>query len=800
MAVKKSELYSRIWAACDELGRGIDPAIYKNYILTLLFIKYVSDKYANDPYATIRIPAGATFAEMSKLKGNPNIGDLINKKIVEPLFSANNLTGYPDFNSSQNLGDGKEKVERLTNLIATFEDPALDFSGNRAENDDLLGDAYEYLMRNFAMETGKSKGQFYTPTEVSRVIAAVVGIHDAATSAQTTIYDPACGSGSLLLRVADAARTPVSVYGQENDVLTAGLVRMNMILHRQEVAEIAQGNSLSNPRFLDGTKLKRFDFVVMNPPFSDKGWIKGVNVENDPYERFAYGVPPTKQGDYAYLLHVLASLKSTGTGVAVMPHGVLFRGNAEATIRENLVKQGLILGIIGLPANLFYGTSIPACLVVLDKATAKNRRGIFMIDASDGFMKDGPKNRLRARDIHKIVDAFTRKADVPGYSRMVPLAEIEANEYNLNLPRYSDSLDKEDLQDIDAHLNAGIPVRDIDALDAYWKVCPDLRPALFTPNREGYVDLAVEKSAIKTMIQEHPQFNAFVADANAYFEAWRNKVVPRLKALEPGLHPKDLIKEISEDLLLQFEGNPLIDGYAVYQHLMDYWDATMQDDCYLIAADGWKAEPHRVIEVVKSGKNKGNGKEVGWACDLVPKEYIVRRYFANDQAKIDDLTSKREAAESQLEEFEGEHSGAEGALDGLKLNKASVARRLKEIERDSGVEDEIAILKQWVVFVTEVSAVKKTLKDVENTLDAAAVAKYPTLSQDEIKTLVVDDKWSSAIHLAIGRELTIVSSALLNRVVALGKRYSTTLNVLAEQERDLEGIVTGHLVAMGYIG
>ena len=468
---------------------------------------------------------GASFKDMVALKGKPDIGDQINKKIIAPLANANqqlSQSDFPDFNDPVKLGDGKEMVERLTNLIAIFENPALDFSKNRAEGDDILGDAYEYLMRHFATESGKSKGQFYTPAEVSRIMAQILGIRKAQTSSATTVYDPTCGSGSLLLKVGDEAGTAVTLYGQEKDAATSGLARMNMILHNNPTALIMQGNTLTDPKFRDGDTLKTFDYVVANSPFSDKRWSTGLDPHNDPYERFkSFGVPPAKQGDYAYLLHIVRSLKSTGKGACILPHGVLFRGNAEAEIRRNLVRKGYIKGIIGLPPNLFYGTGIPACIVVIDKEDAHARKGIFMIDASAGFMKDGPKNRLRAQDIHRIVDVFTRQAEIPKYSRMVSFEEIEKNEFNLNLPRYIDSQTAEDVQDIEGHLQGGIPAADVDALDRYWDVCPGLRQALFRANRPGYLDLAVDKAAIKTAIYEHPEFAAFMAGMNAHFAGWR---------------------------------------------------------------------------------------------------------------------------------------------------------------------------------------------------------------------------------------------------------------------------------------
>ena len=803
MAIKKSELYSSLWSSCDELRGGMDASQYKDYVLVLLFIKYVSDKYAGVPYAPITIPAGASFKDMVALKGTPDIGDQINKKIIAPLAKANKLSQaeMPDFNSAEKLGTGKELVDRLTNLIAIFENPALDFSKNRAEGDDILGDAYEYLMRHFATESGKSKGQFYTPAEVSRIMAQILGIRDAKTSSDTTIYDPTCGSGSLLLKIADEARTKVTLYGQEKDATTSGLARMNMILHDNPTALIVQGNTLADPKFKDGGTLKTFDYVVANPPFSDKRWSTGLDALNDPYDRFkGFGVPPNKQGDYAYLLHIVRSLKSTGKGACILPHGVLFRGNVEADIRRNLVRKGYIKGIIGLPANLFYGTGIPACIVVIDKQDAQARKGIFMIDASQGYMKDGPKNRLRAMDIHRIVDIFNKQVDAPKYARMVPFAEIEKNDFNLNLPRYIDSQAEEDRQDIEGHLKGGVPAADIEALKAYWAVCPKLKAVLFKPNRPGYFDLAVEKSAIKSTIYEHPQFATYIADMNAHFIAWRNQTSKSLKTLKPGMHPKEVIAKLSEDLLAHYVGKPLIDHYDVYQHLMDYWAETMQDDCYQIAVDGWKAETYRVIET-KKGKDGKPGKQVdkGWACDLVPKPLIVARYYAKEQAAIDQLAADLESVAARLAELEEEHGGEDGAFGELdKVNKANVAARLKEIKGDKAAKDEASVLSAWLKLNTEEADLKKRLKDAEADLDAKAYAHYPKLTESEIKTLVVDAKWLAALDKDIHGEMDRISQRLTQRVKELAERYEAPLPRMVGRVADLEAKVNRHLERMGF--
>jgi type I restriction enzyme M protein len=647
MALKKSDLYSSIWASCDELRGGMDASQYKDYVLFMLFIKYISDKYGNstDFAPPVTIPKGASFTDMIALKGKPDIGDKINTQIIQPLIDANTRlarSDFPDFNDPNKLGEGQAMVDRLTNLVGIFQKPELDFSQNRAEHDDILGDAYEYLMRHFATESGKSKGQFYTPSEVSRIIAKVIGISPQNTKAATTAYDPTCGSGSLLLKVAAQAGQHITLEGQEKDVTTAGLARMNMILHDFPTANILSGNTLAAPKFKDGERLRTYDYVVANPPFSDKSWSTGLTPSNDPYQRFAWGEPPAKQGDYAYLLHIVRSMKSTGKAACILPHGVLFRGNVEATIRQQLVRSGILKGIIGLPANLFYGTGIPACILVLDKENAAARKGVFMIDASKGFIKDGNKNRLREQDLHRIVDTFTRQADVPRYARLVPFDEIAdpKNDFNLNLPRYIDASEPEDLQDIEGHLRGGIPERDLDALADYWQVLSSVRAALFESLRPGYARLKLLLPEVKAAIFDHAEFTDFNTAARERFATWRAATTPQLTAFGKDGHPKALIETIAESLLDTFKSAPLLDAYDVYQHLMDYWAETMQDDCYLIAADGWVARTARILETDKKGKQK----DKGWTCELIPKPFIVARYFAREQAGIDATQAALEAA------------------------------------------------------------------------------------------------------------------------------------------------------------
>jgi type I restriction system adenine methylase HsdM len=958
MALKKSELYSSLWKSCDELRGGMDASQYKDYVLVLLFVKYVTDKHGGRADALIEVPAGGSYADLVALKNNKEIGDGINKAITR-LADANDLGalfGSVDFNDEDKLGKGKDMVDRLTKLVGIFE--GLDFRRNRADGDDLLGDAYEYLMRNFATESGKSKGQFYTPAEVSRILARVIGVGEASSPDQT-IHDPACGSGSLLLKAHDEAKSrtglDLALYGQEMDNATASLARMNMILHDCPAAahDIHRGNTLSTPELLDDSgQLKRFDFVVANPPFSTKAWSTGILPADDRWDRFKDGIPPEKNGDFAFLLHILACLKSTGKGGVILPHGVLFRGNAEAVIRRNIVRRGYLRAIIGLPANLFYGTGIPACILVLDKQDAQARTGIFMIDASKGFRKDGNKNRLREQDIHRIVDIYARQRDVPGYSRMVPLAEIAdpKNDYNLNLPRYIDSSEPEDLQDLTGHLQGGIPERDVEAMEDYWNVFPSIRNTLFSevdpstvslppgmfpayaethfqrhepwedgpdefsiitayattgekwiqsrnedadreleavlhgrspwvrritgyaPStghaepgwavplsleeacdigqafkqdaiylvkndtlfvshcdsrrkpveigpfsarvhisatgpvvRPGYCQLRVTASEIKPVIFAHPEFAAFKEAVTRRFTAWRSSNARHLHDFDLGGRPKALIEALSEDLLSTFHGAPLLDPYDVYQHLMDYWAETLQDDCHLIAGDGWveAARPQPMAE--DKAKKAKPDLVVGrrkFQCELIPPALLVDRYFPGERDAIAGAETEVAGLEQQMEELAEEHGGEEGLLvdaanDKGKITKASVAARLKAIKAKPGLDDERALLKTYQDLIEREAVASDRLKKQQTDLSEKVLAKFAALTVDEIKTLAVEDKWLAAIAASVQGELDRVSQTLTGRIRLLADRYAAPLPQLVDEVETLAAKVAAHLEKMG---
>lgn len=816
MAVKKSELYSSLWASCDALRGGMDASQYKDYILTLLFVKYVSDKFTGEDYADIEVPEGGSFDDMVKLIGKKNIGEGINK-VIAKLAEANDLRGVIDkvsFNDPDKLGKGDEMVKKLSKLIEIFRRPELDFSKNRAEGDDLIGDAYEYLMRKFATESGKSKGQFYTPAEVSRILAKVIGISDE-TSPEATIYDPACGSGSLLIRALNEAPIALSGYGQEKDTTTAGLAKMNAVLHGWATATIHSGNTFSDPQFFedgsDETVLRRFDYIVANPPFSIKNWTDGVKE----YGRFgSYGErPPEKNGDYAWLMHILKSLKRTGKAAVILPHGVLFRGNAEGEIRKALIKTGFIKGIIGLPANLFYGTGIPACIIIIDKEDADERTGIFMIDASRDFVKDGNKNRLRERDIYKIVTTYNEQivAD-PHYARFVPLSEItEKNDYNLNISRYIDSDITEDLQSIEAHLKGGIPAYDVDGMDRYWGIFAQLKDKLFSVLREGFYQLNVPKDEIRSVIHNDTEFSAYADKLDCAFMQWREAVDGELRNINAYVEAKELIVRLAECILTQFEGVELIDKYDVYQVLLAYWSEVMSDDVYVVVHDGYEAGRDLSYEYVVKTRKEGDetiteitDKVKSWDGKLIPKASMVATYFPDEQRAIDDVSVIIADLQAQVDEFVEEQSSEDGVLSDCcnakdNLDQKLIAAKLKRLKSEDSHSEEYRLLKEYVDWVAQIKEKNKLLKALTAVLEQKVKEKYAALTIEEIKELLVNKKWYYSIYDGIDALYMAISHNITDRVVELAERYEDTLPALSTLVEDYEAKVKSHLERMGFV-
>ena len=821
MAVKKSELYSSLWESCNQLRGGMDASQYKDYVLVVLFLKYISDKAKADKDYLLNIPEGCFWEDILALRYKSNIGERLNE-IIHQIAEENDLSGVidtADFNDDTKLGKGKDKVDTLSKLVTAFTKNALDFSSNRAGDDDLLGDAYEYLMKNFASESGKSKGQFYTPGEVSRVMAKVIGIHQDLHE-NISIYDPTCGSGSLLLRALSESLHPnnTALFGLEKDINNVGMAKMNMILHGYECSDIQQGDTLNNPQFLSSpTALQTFNYVVANPPFSQKSWLKSAK-ENDMFERWgngvvdmeegsrtpsSIGVPPEKNGDYAFLLHIIKSMAADGKGACILPHGVLFRGYAEGEIRKNIVKAGYIKGLIGLPQNLFYGTGIPACIIILDKQEASDRKGIFMIDAKDGFVKDGNMNRLREEDIQRIVDTWEAWVDVPHYARFVPQEEIEKNDYNLNIPRYIEARDTEIVQNIEAHLKGGLPKHDIDQLSDYWEALPTLKDELVKYQGNGYYAWAVSREQIDGIINDNEDYQTQQATLKHhcrtdFMEQWQETIYNLAESSEK---PKTLIERMGQSIRNLFgEGNLLVDEYDAYEQLMNYWAETMQDDVYMIMADGWKLNLRPKQKEDKKEKKMVPVVVKTWndlESDLLPVEYIVNRFCKSELEACDELSASIAFMENEVTSLVEENDDVFDTknFEKEKINLASVKKRAKVTK---GEEQEH--LMEWIELQNSIKAEKAKLKEANDKLLSRVKEEYELLAQNEMRVKnLVKEKWVNAISTRIESELSRSIEQLKSQLSAISDRYDQTLPSIDKEVEDYESRVNAHLTQMGFV-
>lgn len=816
MAIKKSELYSSLWAGADSLRGGMDASEYKNYVLNLLFLKYISDKARSNMDSEIEVPQGCFYEDILALEGDKEIGDKLNK-IIAKIAERNDLKGVidsVDFNDNTKLGEGKAMMDALSNLVKIFADLSLGAHG--ALDDDLLGDAYEYLMRHFASESGKSKGQFYTPSEVSLLLSLLLGI-DENTRQDKSIYDPTCGSGSLLLKASSlAGKKGLTIYGQEKDISTTALCKMNMILHNSTDADIAKGGSstLSNPFFIKNGMLQTFDYVVANPPFSLKNWTDGLSIDpkskqviNDIFNRFEDGTPPEKNGDFAFLLHIIKSLKDTGKGAVILPHGVLFRGNAEGTIRKNLLTKGYIKGVIGLAPNLFYGTSIPACVIVLDKENARTRKGVFIIDASKDFKKDGNKNRLRDQDVQKMIDTFNALKEIPYYSKMASLEEISANDYNLNIPRYiaaKQESEKDLFALINSHKASYLPKNEIKAYAPYFQVFKELKNTLFKKSdKEGYYALKTECKNIKELITQSLEFQTFHASVLNAFD--RLNLFETFDHLKLGFNPKTLIESVCSKVLKEFEKVEILDKYGVHQLFKDYYNEVLQDDWFLLSFNDFlSAKELRKLNPLKDKNKKTNYLEepdfviqkTYYKSDLIPKNLIKQRFFEKETKELEQLENALNEKEADFEEFIEEHSSEEGLFYELKINESVLK---KELKNATDLEDKKTLKTALELLEAKNKALKMKNKAHEE-LELKAFHQYKNLELGEIKDLIIKDKWLNSLKNALENKIQKRINALTSALNEIISSYSNSLLELDKEVKESESKVLEHLKDLGLMG
>lgn len=832
--MNKQQLANKIWASANKMRSKIEASEYKDYILGLIFYKFLSDNEVNylvrngvtedyqqqylkedynDDYSKALISLCQDgvgyfieyrnlFSTWLKPDSDFSVSDLSVAldsfdRLVRPNF-ANVYKGI--FNTLraglQKLGESPAAQTRaLKDLIKLIRDIPTDGK----QNYDVLGYVYEYLISNFAANAGKKAGEFYTPHEVAMLMSEIVAEHlkDRNT---ISIYDPTSGSGSLLITIGKSVgkhiADPDSViyYAQELKESTYNLTRMNLVMrgikpnniHTRCADSLAQDWPTKDDVPGEQEPLC-VDAVVSNPPYSQH-WDP-TDAENDP--RFqSFGVAPQSKADYAFLLHEFYHLDARGIMTIVLPHGVLFRGTkddgAEGQIRYHLVDSDKIYAIIGLPANIFYGTGIPTIIMVLRKVRDANDHSVLFIDASKGFVKDGTRNRLRECDIKKIADTVRDRREIPGFSRLVDKEVIEQNDYNLNIPRYVDSSEQAEHFDIYATMNGGIPVAEIDQLSSYWQVLPTLRGDIFDIT-DGNPYASLKTDNIVQTINDNSdvmQFEStFYYAFDGFAEDLHNRLITNLKSV----HELSAQDDIADEIFHRMENILLVDRYAAFQALADNWQMIVGDIETIKQEEGWEA-CRKVDNDTKMVKNGNEEEEVtcGLKGRIMPFSLVQRDFFQSELDELNDLNSHLEAFASELDEIRDGFSEDEQAVyldeqDNTKLNKKAIKADAKKTD-GSVDEDTKKKLARIVDLWDEQAKTRKDIRTKEDELVTKTADKIEHLTDAEVEMLL-HEKWIEPVCRGIDGTLTAVLSDIESSVNKLAKKYAVSFRSLQQAEK-----------------
>ena len=831
--MNKQQLAQKIWASANQMRSKIEASEYKDFILGFIFYKYLSDKEieflkANDyddellttvseddeetvkwvqqniGYFIAYSDLFTTWLGMGKDFDVSNVRDALSafnrlispthKRVFEKIFNTLE-TGLSKLGDSS--GTQTKAISGLLNLIK-------DIPMDGRQGYDVLGFIYEYLISMFAANAGKKAGEFYTPHEVSLLMSEIVANHLRGRT-EIKIFDPTSGSGSLLINIGQSVSkympdtNNIKYYAQELKENTYNLTRMNLVMRGIKPDNIVtrNGDTLEEdwPYFDDNDPIQTYDplyvdAVVSNPPYS-QAWDP-TNKEADP--RFArFGLAPKGKADYAFLLHDLYHIKPDGIMTIVLPHGVLFRGGEEGEIRKNLIENNHIDAIIGLPANIFFGTGIPTIIMVLRQK--RDRNDVLIIDASKGFVKEGKNNKLRASDIKRIADTVASRMSIPKFSRVVSRDEIRSNDYNLNIPRYVDSSEAAEHWDVYASMFGGIPTAEIDELGEYWTAFPHLRGQLFTQSSTPYVSVAVDD--IRTAIKQSSDVVAF---ENAYGEAFASFAAHLKSVLISRMEQVEIAKTesaLSDHVFMRLSGIPLIDKYTAFQMLDDQWGG-IAVDLEMIQTEGFaavrKVDPHMVI------KKKGNEEQEvqdGWVGHVIPFELVQKTML---QAESEALS----ALETQLAEIPGEYEALLDELseedketykdclteEGDAFVPKEVARKLKELRRDHSPEAQAAyrLFSRADTLFAKEKALKVSIKTGSAALEAHTKTAIEGLS-DEQALALLEKKWIAPLTAELAKLPDSVVNSLVGKIQALQQKYATTFfdveNEIHETERQL---------------
>lgn len=839
--ITSEEIKRRLWDGANELRGSMDASRYKDYMLGLMFYKFLSDKTLE----AFKVTSGSGKLTESELveeyiEAKAEYGEQLDKMIQ-------NVLGYyvsPEYLYQtwlKDINSGEFEVQKVTDSLNNFErtiaasgdsndfkglfssstldltDTALGSSLNERsksvkalillfadlnmvalQKGDVLGDAYEYLIGQFAMESGKKAGEFYTPRQVSEVMAQIA----AKTPDIKTIYDPTVGSGSLLLTVKkhldEDVQKSLSYYGQEKNTATYNLTRMNLLLHgvRPERMTIKNGDTLSqdwpeDPEHANEGVL--FDAVVMNPPYSVKNWNRvGLKV-SDPRFEVAGVLPPDSKGDFAFLLHGLFHLGQNGTMAIVLPHGVLFRGSSEGEIRERLLKKNYLDTIIGLPNNLFSNTGIPVVVIIL-----KKNRGIdepiLIIDASHSYIKVGKQNVLQEKDIAKIVDSYVERREEKGYSHLATREEIMDNQYNLNIPRYIEAVDGEIPHDVDAHLFGGIPRKNINELKILQSTVPDIMEQSLKELRDGYVELAKPVEEISSDILNDPRIIEQLKELESKAKSYVDKYWGIFKNEKLKIDSTPLMEEMLVEIKAILSQFPNIDVYDGYQIVAEIWKNALTHDTEIIAlSDFYTAGRTREPNMVTKGTgDKKREEQDGWVGSIIPNKLIEQQLYSDELEEIESKNIRIQEIETELtdliEAAKVDDSDEANALSGI-LNEAGEAFENKsvKVELKKAIKGtvEYKLLSKVEKLLTDKLALSKAVKEDEKALKESVHERILTLTNEEIENLMYEKWFGNTIDAMVA----LVEGSLkkeLSTLQMLHNRYADTLSAIEDESRDLE--------------
>ena len=852
--ITSEEIKARLWNGANELRGSMDASRYKDYMLGLMFYKFLSDQTLKtfattagvsneedwfEEYKNAHQEYGTELEKMIQdILGyfvrpehlyqtwvqDMNAGNFEVQKVTDSLnqfersiavtndsddfkglFSSSTLD-LTDTALGSNLNERNKNIQALIRLFEDLDMVAL-------QNGDVLGDAYEYLIGQFAMESGKKAGEFYTPHQVSEVMAQIVATNQNITS----IYDPTVGSGSLLLTVkkhlSEELQKSLNYYGQEKNTATYNLTRMNLLLHgvRPEKMSIKNGDTLGQDWPEDPERPNegvQFDAVVMNPPYSIKNWNRAGLKPSDPRFEIAGVLPPDSKGDFAFLLHGLYHLSTTGTMAIVLPHGVLFRGSSEGEIRKRLLEKNQIDAVIGLPSNLFTNTGIPVCIIILKKNRDLNEPVLF-IDASRNFIKAGKQNALQEKDIAKIVDVYKNRIEEKGYSHLASRQELIQNEFNMNIPRYVTSKDEEIPHDVDAHLYGGIPENNIKSLVALHQAASELLGHALTEKRPGYFELNQSIEEFSEAVLSSPVVTEETMQVIASIQEYLEEYWAKLHQLNSDISPRQLREEMLaaiKDRLSEFKQLSIYDGYQI---MAEIWTKYLSHDVELIEQLGfYEAGRTREPNMVTKGKNKEKIQD-GWNGVIIPNELIASEFYGDELADIEGLKSRVSEIDSELSELvenaKVEDSDEYNALfDTLKKNDEGEAQdsfesklvkaSLKEAEK--GTVD-YELLKKVDDLTKEKSTVNKVIKTKELEMKELVAERIIQLTDEEVDQLLYK-KWFGSVLDKVEELVQSPLKAEIRILEELNKRYSYTLDSLDDEisklEKELEAMMSEMVV------